>query len=404
MLKFFHAPNPLLLSKTDLYPITYLKGSARTSAIGYIPFSHIYLTSPSQLRYFCDAVNRDNRIFVVGTDGESEILSHQRSPVNLGFKKEGLASILNSSGLDKSRSIEIAIVNGMGRSYDENIVGLGALQHFYAYLKTKFNSVKIDLLQRDQSIQGILYERYEQVNETRQLPITVTQFFHYNAYVDLADLVSFEGYGKTPLFDFFLQAFSMQKKVILKRNKRTKLKIIDPDKITRLRDEICARGCLGERRLVFFHPVASTALKSMPVDVADRLVEYLLWQSNLLVVTVVPLASEDPRIIDVSDVSDGVNDHISLIAASDAVVTAGSSTYQISGSLGIPTFLIPTVEADVASATLLPSVKVHLPKKVRRFVSDKVAVSDQAEIDHVRPIWDSVKEEDIVEFMKKVLA
>ncbi len=403
MLRFFHAPNPLSLSKTDQYPKTYLKGSARTSAIGYIPFSHIYLTSPSQLRHFCDAVNRDHRIFIVGADGEEDILSHQRCPVNLGFKKEGLASILSTSGLDKSLSIEIAIVNGMGRGYDENIVGLGALQHFYAFLKTKFSSVKIDLLQREQSTQGILYEEYEQVNETRQLPITVTQFYHYNAYVDIADLVSFDSYGKIPLFDFFLQALSMHKKVILKRNKRTKLKITHPDKINRLRDEVYARGCIGDRRIVFFHPLAGTALKSMPVEVANQLIEYLLWQRNLLVVTVVTMASIDPRIVNMGDVSHDINDHINLIAASDAVITAGSFTYQISGSLGIPTLLIPTVGSDLASARLLPSVKVHMPKAVRNDVSDELSVGDQAARDSVRPIWDSLQEKDIVGFLKKAL-
>ncbi len=402
MLKFFHAPDPLVLPKTVRFPEIHLKGSSRTNAEGFIPFSHIYMTSASQLGHLCKSIDNDGRIVVMGETGESGVLTHQRCPVNLSFRKEGIASALKSSGLEKQGAIHIAIINGMGRGYGDNVSGLGALQHFYDFLCTRFSDVKIDLIQRNTALQGLIYQRYKEVNETRQLPISVTEFYRYDAYIDLTDLLNFEQFHQLPLFDFFLQALSMQKKVRLKRSKHTRLNI-DADERDQMRNQALARAGLGSKKLVLMHPSASTGLRSMPVEIANGIVENVLSNSDALIVSCVPLASDHQRVVNMSDLSTSIHEFVHIIAACDAVISVGTVTYHVSGSLKMPTLLIPTVNADIESAKNLSSVKVHLPKSVKKFVSEKHMSRDEADISQVQPIWESVTEKDIAGFLKKAL-
>ena len=402
MLKFFHAPEPLLLEKTVRFPETRLKGSSRTNAKGFIPFSHIYLSSASQLGHLCKAIDYDNRITVLGEDGAKGVLAHQRCPVNLSFRKEGIASVLKTSGLESKDAIHVGIINGMGRGYGDNVSGLGALQYFYEFLCTRFGEVKIDLLQRNTALQGQIYQRYEVVNETRQLPITVTSFYSYDAYVDLTDLLSIDRFHKLPLFDFFLQALSMQKKVLLKRSKHTRLNL-DREKVDHLRNEVLVRARAGSRKLVLLHPSASTGLRTMPAEIVDRVVRNILSQTDAVVVGCVALSSNHQRVVNMSDLSTDITSFIHIIAACDAVISVGTVTYHVSGSLGIPTLLIPTVTADVESAKNYSSVKVHLPKATRKAISGKHMSRDEADIAQVRPIWESLGEKDIAGFLEKVL-
>ncbi|MBX2868706.1 MAG: hypothetical protein KTR18_08525 [Acidiferrobacterales bacterium] len=403
MLKFFHAPDPLVLPKTVRFPEIKLKGSSKTNAQGYIPFSHIYMTSASQLGHLCKAIDYDGRIIVMGESGEKGVLEHKRCPINLSFRKEGIASALKNSGLEKNDSINVAIVNGMGRGYGDNVSGLGALQHFYRFLSSRFSDVKVDLIQRNTALQGLIYQRYSEVNETKQLPISVTEFYQYDAYIDLTDLLNFDQFHKMPLFDFFLHALSMQKKVLLKRSKHTQLNI-DTNERDRLRNQALIRAGLGSRKLVLMHPSASTGLRTMPVETADRLVDYILSNSDALIVSCVPLSSGHQRVVNMSDLSTGIHEFVHIIAACDAVVSVGTVTYHVSGSLKIPTYLIPTVNADIESAKNLSAVKVHMPKAVKQFVSEKHMSRDETDISGVQPIWESVTEKDIAGFLKKALS
>ena len=92
-----------------------------------------------------------------------------------------------------------------------------------------------------------------------------------------------------------------------------------------------------------------------------------------------------------------------LVAAMDAVISVGTVVYHLSGNLGIPTLLLPTVAADVASAECLDAVRCHLPPSLRDLLSSKHMGRDEDELARVRPLWDALDAEDIRQFLREVL-
>ena len=401
MIRFFHAPSSFTLPKNVRFPELRFSGSARATRNKIIPFSHIYMTSASQLSHLLKYGGQGKLVTLPEKIGHS-IFSNSRCPVDLSFCDRGIESLIQESDLKEKTHIRVAILNGMGRGYGDNVVGLGVLQHFRNYLKDYFTHVEIDILQRNKLIQSQIYVPYETVDHAVQLPISVTRFFEYDAYVDLSDLLANPSFDQLPLFDFFLHALSLQNLIGSDEDKRTKLNR-NPDKIEKVRNEVQKRagntGC--PKPIVLLHPSASTPLRSIPKDLLKPLIDDLSKEKNTITVCCVPGACEENSIIDLSDLSEDINEFFDVIASVDAVVTVGTVVYHVSGNLDIPTLLIPTVQADINSARYLPSVQCFLPKKYKENISLKHMSREESEIARIRPIWESLSIDVLREFLRE---
>ena len=409
MLRFFHSPAPLVLKKNVRFPQVQLKGSDAGRQNGVIPFSHIYMTSVSQLSHFVRFGAEKGQLQTLSDAMVEHILGHARCPVNLSFREEGIDQAISNSPLGELEDFKIAMINGMGRGYGDNVAGLGCLQHLHRYLSQRFKTVQIDILQRNAGIQSVIYSRYSVVNAARQLPITVSQFYRYDAYVDFSDLLGIPQFGQYPLYEFFLRGLSLHKEVTDMVEKRTRL-AVDENNIAEFRQlvldragQVSAASDDAGTRLVLLHPSASTPLRSIPEDILIPLLKTLLEQRDEIFVTCVPIPLGHPRLVHMTDQSEkDIHAFFDIIASCDAVITVGTVVYHVSGNLDIPTLLIPTVEADVDSAQFFPSVQSALSDTMEKYISEKHMSRQQPDLEQIRPIWQSIRAGDIAEFLQAV--
>ena len=401
MIRFFHAPSSFVLPENVRFPELRFSGSSGATRNKIIPFSHIYMTSASQLSHLLKYGGQGKLVTLPEKIGHS-IFSNNRCPIDLSFCDRGIESLIQESGLKEKTQIKVAILNGMGRGYGDNVVGLGVLQHFRNYLEDNFAKVEIDILQRNKRIQSQIYLPYAVVDQAVQLPVSVTRFFNYDAFVDLSDLLANPLFDELPLYDFFLHGLSLQNLVSRDEQKRTYLHR-NPNKIEKLRSEVQKRaGNSGPPKpIVLLHPSASTPLRSIPKELLTPLVNDLVKEKNTIIICCVPEVCPKNSVVDLSDLSGDINQFFDVIASADAVITVGTVVYHVSGSLDIPTLLIPTVQADINSARYLPSVQCFLPKKYKENVSLKHMSREESEIARIRPIWESLSIDVLRAFLRK---
>lgn len=400
MIRFLHSPHSFVLPKNVRFPEIKFKGSAEASKNGIIPFSHLYMTSASQLSHMVKYGGKGNLIMMPERISQI-VFANNRCPIDLSFCERGIETKISDSGLNHKTQLKLAVVNGMGRGFGDNIVGLGVLQHLRNFLDLHFAQVEIDVLQRNREIQSQIYSGYSIIDNAVQLPVSVTKFFTYDAYFDLSDILAHPLFDQLPLYDFFIHALSLQKLICSAAEKRTKLKK-DLASAKRLRKIIDKRAGKtdSDRPIVLIHPSASTPLRSIPSELMPPLVEGMLKELDVILICCIPNACADSRVIDLSDHSENINQFIDVISAVDAVITVGTVVYHVSGSLNIPTLLIPTVRADVESAQYLPSVQCFLPAALKKNISSKHMSRDMTDIANIRPIWEALNVNVLTDFLK----
>lgn len=407
MLKFFHAPRSIKISNSNSRSEITFEGSNEYSQGKIIPFSHVYLTSMSQFSQFFRLMEKhgDKGALVLLHEAAVEsILSARECPVNLSFQDVGIEQVLRQSGLDRADRIRVVVINGMGTAYGDNIVGLGALQHFQKYLVRKFGRVQIDLVLRNRVVQQTIYSRYDIVQRILQLPITVSRFYEYDAYIDMSDILLNPDFDTCSMMDCCLRARSMQKEITEQKDKKTSLNV-PWDKVTAIRQEIINRSASKnpDQKIVMLHPKASSPHRTMPDSEVRRLLGELISHTQMLFVHCVPISFSHERVIDMSDLSSGFNELSDIIAATDAVITVGTSVYHVSGNLDIPTFLIPTVVADTRSAFHLPSVSNIVPEYLLVHLSSRHKSAKGEDMQRANLIWQSIKGEEVAERLNNAL-
>lgn len=408
MLKFFYAPEPIRISNHKHLPTIEFKGSKQFRKGKAIPFTHVYITSTSQLNRFARLIKkRGNRSgFVLLSQSASEwILSYKKCPVNLSFQERGIERAISETGLEPANGLKVIIINGMGTAYGDNITGLGALQHFHKFLTRKFGRVQIDLALRNQTVQRTIHSRYDVVNGFIQLPITVSQFYEYDAYIDMSDIILNPDFDNYSMMDYCLRALSMHKQITEDKDKMTSLNVPQAN-VAAMRKKIIGRANSKEssQKIVMFHPKASSPLRTMPDSEVDRLLQELVAHTNMLFVHCVPVNFRHERVIDMSDLSSGFNQLADIIASCDAVITVGTVIYHVSGNLDIPTFLIPSVEADVRSAAHLPSVTNIVPEQALVHLSAKHKSVEVKDLQRANGIWQSIQGKEVAIRLNKLFA
>ncbi len=404
MLRFFHAPQPLKLAQNVRFPALEFPGSSAAKQNGIIPFSHVFVTSASQLSNLVKFGEGGNKLVVLNQVASEQLLAHGRCPRNLTFRPDGIATALDDLALPDNDEINIAIVNGMGRGYGDNVAGIGALQLLHEVLSERFGRINIDLLQRNAKIQSVIHQRHDVVRLCLQLPISVRDFFRYDAWFDLSDLLSLSQFNELSLYEFFVHALSLQSESIRRDWHGTDLNVESED-VREMRSLIKHRlpSNRTDKPLVLVHPVASTPLRTVPHDTMDRLFSVLGVNDEWNFLCCAPLERSYSGLVDISDLSKDINDLVDIVATMDAVVSVGTVVYHISGNLGIPTLLLPTVAADISSAQDLDAVRCHLPRSLKAAVSSKHMGRDDVELSRVRPLWDALDAHDIRAFLQEVV-
>jgi len=113
---------------------------------------------------------------------------------------------------------------------------------------------------------------------------------------------------------------------------------------------------------------------------------------------------KNKHFLDLSTLSRSVDDLNHIIATSDAVISVGTVVYHLAAAQSKPTILLPTVRADVESATLLPEVHTWLPQKSKNLIIDKHKSRDEDDLNIAKRIWNNINARTLVTDLKQHIA
>lgn len=258
------------------------------------------------------------------------------------------------TSLRNKKSIKIVIINGFGTGLGDSIVGLTAYRLFYKELQKYFEEVKIDLCQLNKARSLQIYEKEKNINRLIQLPISLEKLRHYDAFIDLGGIVSWEEFNNQSLLDFYLTVFSLKHLTFSKSEKRNSIQVV-PSIQDELRSVIAPLR--NHSKLLLFHPTASNMVRSIPENKQDRILQELLAATDYTIISAVETNYDHPRIKDLSYLSTSVDHLIGIISLMDAIITVDTVIYHISECFNIPTVVLFTTINPALRTSYYPNVK-----------------------------------------------
>jgi len=391
VLNYFFTRHQLPVINTPAsYPFTLESSAAYAGKT--IPFDRIYVCShPYFKRVKTSLGDEADKLVSLSEKSVDYINSDKRFPqelksLNLSSKKK----FKNEFSVKKS--INIAVINGVGTGLGDNYVGLGLMQ----FMQKMVGSTKVafHLMQNFSARTGPVYMHEKNVLIYSGC-ISVKQWFDMDYYIDLVGMLSFKGFDDLPLVNFYAKQFGIEK--IIKNKGVLPSLHVDQRKSNTLSHYI--KTCFSDQRpIVLLHPEASSPIRSMPNSVVDTLINNLVNQ-GFNVVSAVPHVHDSKNFCDISHLSVSIDDLVYIAKSVDAVISVGTVLYHLSAALSKPTWLLPTVKADIHSASAYEQVTVWLDDGAKKFISQKHKSRQDDDIKQANKVWKTL---DTIELSKNI--
>ncbi|MDD5457634.1 MAG: glycosyltransferase family 9 protein, partial [Candidatus Margulisbacteria bacterium] len=312
-----------------------------------VPSDYLYFTTEcntNTIKHLCKLIYKQDMLVNAPAGAIRQIQSHPGFPRDIGYIKSKHKVFIPLEEKIKpllgKKLLKVAIINGMGTGSGDSLVGIRALQVFYEKLKQFFSEVEIDLFQFHLEKNLQLYGKEDAVHMLYPLPGPLPKLLEYDACVDMGSFIAREEFNDRPMIDFYLQALSIDSDTVSAEDKRVVIKLdpyIEKD-LDKSMQILKARGS----KLLLFHPLASTDLRTMPQDKARLMLDKIINETNYIIVSTVNIQYRHERYIDLSALSKSLDHFISIISRMDAVITVDTVTYHISQSFNIPTLVLFT--------------------------------------------------------------
>jgi len=393
MLNYFFTRHKLPVVNTRAsYPLS-LKSSAEYKG-KTIPFDRIYVSFHTYFKLIKTNLGDEaNKLAMLSEQSIDYINSDKRFPSELKQLKVSSMEEFQSKVSDKE-SINIVVLNGIGTGFGDNYIGLGLMQFIKKIIAP--TKVTFHLMQKFSSRIAPVYMREENILIYNGC-ISVRQWFDMDYYVDLVGMLGFKGFDDMPLIHFYAEQFGMKK--IIKNNRVLPVLTIDQKKSDTL-DYFISTYFAEQRPIILLHHQASSPLRSMPDSVLEGVIDSLISQ-GFNVVSAVACSHKSDFFCDLSHLSSSVDDLIHIANAVDAVISVGTVLYHVSAALGKPTWLLPTVQADIDSASIYEEVTVWLDENTQKFISQKHRSRQDEDIKQAAKIWSAL---DSIELSKSILS
>lgn len=267
----------------------------------------------------------ERNLYVSGmTSGDGRILEMPRVNLRKQLRRLG------------SSNLRIAVINGAGAGVGDTVVGLTALRNAYELLSSGGRRISLDMVVPESTCDRVheLYEAVGFIDQVRTLPITLHELCRYDACFDTGGLAHRLDFTRLPMVDFFLKVFGVDFRGVLPVRKRNRLAQAGgpaPDLAEKLQ-ELGQQG----RRLLLFHPLASTPLRSIPDSEIPRMLEALVSDGRYQVVTTVPVDFHHERLADLSVYSRNLSDLIHIIRNMDGILSVDTCIYHIADCFDVP--------------------------------------------------------------------
>lgn len=367
---------------------------------GKIPFKNIYASHNMHLlmNKALNELNQPGLINVYAKEGKDLIFTNPKYPTDLGcLTKNGyeITQLKDKiAAFQNKETIKIAVF--LSSALGDMIVAFSALRIFYNELLKHFKSVEIDILQEDSKNYMQILTQQEIVNKVIQLPITLDKLCKYDVYVDL-DIIHYDEAYKDiqnqPMIDMYLDNLGLDKLSIPDKDKRNKVKI-NPKVESKLKTTI-DKLKRNDKKLLLFHP-KSTPIRSIPKHVIPKFLDYIIANTDYIVVSVCKINYINERFVDLSALSIDFEHYAYIISCMDSIITVDTSTYHIADSFDIPTIVLFTSIKPEYRVKYYPHTKgIMLADENNPIIGKNISINKD-DIAYVANLFDKLNPESIL--------
>lgn len=292
-------------------------------------------------------------------------------------------------------TLRIGIINMLHPAFGDTILFTTLIRELRRHLRGRFRDVEIDLFQSSYNAEAdLLYHRCEAVHAVHPVPAPLGQLMRYHAYFDFSVA---EWRSDLPWIDALLEAVGIDPATVPAERKRNRLKI-EPAVARELALPVAAVRT-GGRKVLLFHPKASTEIRSLPPERAVALVHQILEATDYTVASAVPLAVDHPRFVDWSPLS-RTFDHLTyLVSQADAYVSVDTSLYHVADAFDVPGVVLFTSIRPEHRVAYYPFARGLLMRDGNRLLGMHKSEKED-DIAYSRELWDALDTGGVLEALE----
>jgi len=285
------------------------------------------------------------------------------------------------------------LINGIGTGLGDNYVGLGILQRLQKLLAPM--QAQFCMMQELEERIAPVYQHERSVS-MRACFMPMDDFLQYDFFIDYSSVNDMPSFDDTAAAHFNSHALSVNK-LLPDTDLQAKL-TIDRNQTQHFQNLI--KKALPTRRpTVLLHPLASTSLRVLPTTKAAELVK-ALGAAGYNVVSAFAHNKPPTHFVSMAEYCNTIDDLTHIIDAVDAVISVGTVVYHLASALGKPTLLLPTVQADIRSAQLLPEVLTWAPKANQSLYMNLHKSENAEDLAVAEKIWHNVHGTEVVSALR----
>ncbi|MFA9373922.1 MAG: hypothetical protein ACERKK_07165 [Poseidonibacter sp.] len=248
----------------------------------------------------------------------------------------------------ENNKISLAIIGGFGDSISEMVSACSALRILYNKLSEIYGTVVLDIYikasnnsfyTRDKSI----YLKQEFIHEVYPLSISVKRLCEYDYFIDSSAMkTKLSDCTEENNIDIWLNKFGIDYHKVSDELKYNELSLKHYIPSESLKNKI--NNAKERSKLILFHPYSADINKSMPQDIAFKILKKLLVKTDYIIVSTLNINSKftDDRYINLSKDSKSFDDYAYIVSNMDFILTTETSTFHIADAFLIPTVVIFT--------------------------------------------------------------
>lgn len=288
----------------------------------------------------------------------------------IGVADGVLRGVFPALSVDYATASEVHVINGMGVTLGDSIIGLSAL----AAIRHRYPDLRFTLYRPARAPRYVeaLYTLAEhRVARLRTLPWPLARLRPDVVHIDVGNHLFWPAFMSMPMIDFFLAALGVDPGAIDSAHKANRW--LADLALPALPDNWQARP------YVLFCPTASTPVRSMPPEQQAAWVERLADRFALPVLGFGPLAHAHPAYVDVQAFSPDTAHFLAWVKHASYLLTVDTAAVHVAAGFGVPTTAFFTTVAPELRVRDYPyCVSVPLPLPTLRNVQSSSRASDLA--------------------------
>jgi len=346
-----------------------------------------YITLPDQYKAF----EKEKDVVIVSFEEAKKIL--KKLPINISYISDIPLKDRLAHKLHQSR-VSVAVLGG-GGGWGDILMIQSILIFLYKELKKFFSDVQITFYALRPSRYVEIASLYGEDFNVLPLPVSLKELEKYDLMIDYTGFASYLERVNLSFKEFFSLHLGLTNinekllgRIIIPVHKSVEIEIGDYMKNLK-------RSC---KKLLLFHPNASTPMRSIPSSFQEKLLRFILENTDYTVISAVPLPFKHKKVLDLSRLSKSINHLIYIVSFADAIISAETVVFHIADAFNIPTLALTTTKHGYNQARNYPTVKaILLGKEVKDNPIINLHFSEKPEhLEFLENLWKNIDLREIV--------